>query len=217
MLCRENRIDPSQPLEQRLQFEGCKRIKGTGDFDRCYALVERFIVGPKYPLPANIEAASSGFESLKQVFQFASTSAAMVITGGAMVGSIRVLKRANLLGSSFSGDPHELEKAARIFCGASVKVEDGKGAAIHLPNHHEKLGVWTYDICKVIAMNVALVKHMMAAEKRPASISWEKSVKNDEGVEVADLGWHVGAILQQILDVEKFGRMAYESGWTYNL
>ncbi|CBZ56288.1 hypothetical protein NCLIV_067130 [Neospora caninum Liverpool] len=216
--CRHNKIDPRQPLEKRVAIEGCTKIVGTGDFDKCQQQVESILISPKYPLPANSEATSSGFDSLGQVFRFASTNAPMVITGAAEVVAIRLLMKAGLLSSSFSGDSKEMEEASKKFCGAPLQVQENSGPMmIHLPNLQMKLLSIDHDICKSMAVNVALLRLMEGAEERPVTITWEKSVNDENGEHVADLGWHLGAILQQVLHVDEWGHMVYESGWTHNL
>ncbi|PHJ21494.1 gda1 cd39 (nucleoside phosphatase) family protein [Cystoisospora suis] len=214
--CRANGIDPQQPLQKRLEFSNCSKIVGTGDFETCHAQIERLLISPRLPLPANIEAASSGFESVGHVFSFASSRSPMVITGGAMVASIRLLQKVELLSSPFEGNASELERAAKTFCSSPI-VRDGAGAVIEVGKHQVKLDALNHDICKTMAVNVSLLEHMETADKRPTSITWEKSVVDDDGREVADLGWQVGAVLQLVLDPGRWSRMAYQTGWAHNL
>nr|BAA31454.1 NTPase [Neospora caninum] len=216
MQCRENKIDPTKSLAERLRIDDCFQIVGTGDFDTCQAQVEELLVSPRFPLPANIEAASSGFESVGQVFKFASTASPMVITGGAMYASISTMQGLGLLPKDFPGDLEQLIAASRTYCSSPV-VNSGDGLVIQLPNAEQKLTSMNYDLCKTIALTVSLIQHMEAGEHKPSSISWQKSVVGPDGKPRADLGWHVGAILHRVLFTEEWGRTAYETGFTYNM
>lgn len=133
-----------------------------------------------------------------------------------MVASIRLLPKAGLLSSPFKGNASELERAAETFCSSPI-VRGGAGAIIEVGNHREKLDALNHDICKTMAVNLSLLQHMETADKRPVSITWEKSVVDDAGREVADLGWQVGAVLQLVLDPGHWARMAYQTGWMHHI
>nr|4JEP_A Chain A, Nucleoside-triphosphatase 2 [Toxoplasma gondii]4JEP_B Chain B, Nucleoside-triphosphatase 2 [Toxoplasma gondii] len=218
MQCRENSIDPTKPLAERMKIENCSIIEGTGNFDKCVSQVESILVAPKLPLPANIEAASSGFESVDQVFRFASSTAPMFITGREMLASIDTLKDHRLLRSDFSGDVEELAEAAREFCSSEVIIRTD-GPVIQLPNARgeQKLNSLNFDLCKTMALTVSLLRHMAAGENQPSFIKWEKSIAGPDGKPLADLGWQVGVILHHVLFTEEWGRTAYEAGYSHNL
>ncbi|KFG58514.1 GDA1/CD39 (nucleoside phosphatase) family protein [Toxoplasma gondii RUB] len=73
------------------------------------------------------------------------------------------------------------------------------------------------DICQFMAVSARLLQLMEEAEGHPASIKGEKSVRDENGQHVADLGWPLGAVLQQVLDAETWGHMVFESDWIHNV
>ncbi|EPT27035.1 GDA1/CD39 (nucleoside phosphatase) family protein [Toxoplasma gondii ME49] len=204
-------MNPFSTLEDRIAVEGCTQIVGTGDFKTCFDQVDMILLNPPIPLPANLEASSTGFDTLGQVFRLVSTDAPVFIAGVAILDGIRTLQRIGFLGD-FRGETDLLEEAAGRFCKLPVKNIPGKGLVFDLRDQEVLVTPFTITFCQELAMSVGLLKHLQSGFHVPSAIIFTNEIDDAEGKVQGQIGWPLGAVLYRALSQKQWSRDMYELG-----
>ncbi|CBZ54310.1 hypothetical protein NCLIV_047410 [Neospora caninum Liverpool] len=202
-------------LEDRITVQGCTKILGTGDFETCFAQVDMILLNPPVPLPANLEASSTGFDSLGQVSRLVSTNAPVFITGAGFLDGIRTLQRIGFL-KEFHGEAGFLAQAAGRFCKLPVKHIPGKGLMIDIPDQELPVTPFTITFCQELAMSVGLLRYLQSGTYLPSDIIFTDQVIGAEGKVQGQMGWPLGAVLYRALSQKRWSREMYELGPTVN-
>lgn len=237
LACRANGLDPDVPLKERVAFPKCRMIVGTGDFQKCYAEVERVLLAPKLPIPGNMEASGVGFDNVEQVFRLVSSSSPVHFIGDALVNALKDLHDFGYFGATpILNEKGEVQnrdatyqallRAAEEYCNSPVDFIEGQGLVLRTPkekNNNEKRRLDGFNIttCQDIALLYGFLKHMESAEMKPEKFIFRTKFydeKNPQHINNGmEYGWHLGAILYRVLKKDSWSKIAYESGVGFNL